>query len=255
MIQALLIDDEAPARESLRKKLELFCPEVSIIGESGSISEAISILETEWPQLIFLDIDLGTTSGFDLLEQLPTLADNQALPEVIFITAHDEYAIRAIKFSALDYVLKPIDTEELVKAIRKFQDKHVADSPVSSSYDVLLENLKSLNKGPKRIMIPAGDGMQILKIINIVRCESSSNYTYFFLNDGSKLMASKTLKEFDAMLTPYSFERVHKSHLINLDYAVKYIPSDGGYIVLSDGTNIPVANRKKESLMRLFKGK
>ncbi len=254
MIQALLVDDEALARESLEKKLELFCPEVSIIGQASSLKEAITVLEDDWPQLIFLDIDLGQTSGFDLLEQLPSLADDRALPEVIFITAHDEYAIRAIKFSALDYVLKPIDTEELVKAIRKFQEKH-DQKPLGNSYDVLLENLRSVNSGPRRIMIPAGDGLQILKVSDIVRCESSSNYTYFYLNDGTRLMASKTLKEFDMLLSPYSFERIHKSHLVNLNYAIRYVTSDGGYLVLEDGSNIPVANRKKERLMRLFKGK
>ncbi|MCC5915919.1 MAG: response regulator transcription factor [Cryomorphaceae bacterium] len=254
MIQAILIDDEKNARESLNKKLELFCPEVSIIGEAESIDTALALFEEAWPHLIFLDIHLGNSSGFDLLEQLPTQSKDRPLPEVIFITAHDEYAIRAIKFSALDYLLKPIDTEELVKAIRKFQDKHEVDSR-GKSYDLLLENLQNINKQPKRIMIPAGDGMQIFKISDIIRCESSSNYTYFHIKGGTRLMASKTLKEFDNMLSPYSFERVHKSHLVNLEYAVRYLPSDGGYLVLEDGSSIPVANRKKERLMRLFRGK
>lgn len=250
MINAILIDDEAPARESLRKKLELFCPEVSVNAEASSVKEALTHMERMWPQLIFLDIHLGNASGFDLLEQLPSKAENKPLPEVIFITAHDEYAIRAIKFSALDYLLKPIDVEDLVKAIRKFEEKHDVDV---RGYDVLLENLRHINTRPKRIMIPAGDGMQILKVEDIVRCESSSNYTNFFLNNGTKLMASKTLKEFDQMLTPYDFERVHKSHLVNMKYAIKYITSDGGYLVLEDGATIPVANRKKDHLMKLFK--
>lgn len=250
MIKAILIDDEALARESLHKKLELFCPEVSVISEASTLDEAITALEDQWPQLIFLDIHLGNASGFDLLEQLPAKSDGRPLPEVIFITAHDEYAIRAIKFSALDYLLKPIDAEELVKSIRKFEEKHDVDA---RGYDLLLENLRNVNTRPKRIMIPAGDGMQILRVEDIVRCESSSNYTNFYLNTGSRLMASRTLKDFDQMLSPYDFERVHKSHLVNMKYAIKYMPADGGYLVLEDGATIPVANRKKERLMKLFK--
>ncbi len=250
MINAILIDDEALARESLLKKLELFCPEVTVIDEASSIDEAVKALEDQWPHLIFLDIHLGKASGFDLLEQLPAKSDDRPIPEVVFITAHDEYAIRAIKFSALDYLLKPIDAEELVKAVRKFEEKHHVDA---RGYDVLLENLRNINQRPKRIMIPSGDGMQILNVVDIVRCESSSNYTKFYLNDGSKLMASRTLKEFDQMLCPYDFERIHKSHLVNMKYATKYIPSDGGYLVLEDGSTVPVANRKKDHLMKLFK--
>jgi two-component system LytT family response regulator len=210
----------------------------------------MDVIKNHNPDAIFLDIKLAGESGFDILDELSQ--DPNLNPEIIFITAHDEFAIQAIKFSALDYLLKPIDPEELVKAVRKVESqkglpKHAAN------LNVLVENIRQASDSPKKIVVPTSDGMHILKISDIVRLESSSNYTTFFLNSEKSLLASKTLKEFDNMLEGYNFNRVHKSHLVNMNYLKKYVQTDGGYLVLEDGSKIPVANRKKEQLVSILK--
>ena len=249
MLKALIIDDEENSRISLKGKLELFCPEIESIGLAEDVSTAIEEVKSVNPDIIFLDVKLAGETGFDLLEALKK--ENLLTADVIFTTAHDEFAIKAIKFSAIDYLLKPIDAEDLVTAVRKVEEK----KGVNPTYnlDVLLENFRQASDSPKKIVIPSSDGMHILRVSDIKRCESSSNYTQFFLNNGKKLLASKTLKEFDNMLCEYSFERIHKSHLVNMNYVKKYVQSDGGYLIMEDGSQIPVANRKKEHLVTLLK--
>lgn len=249
MLRALIIDDEENSRVSLKGKLELFCPEIETIALASDVTSGVEQVKSVNPDVIFLDVKLAGESGFDLLEQLQQ--EDLLNAEVIFTTAHDEYAIKAIKFSATDYLLKPIDAEDLVTAIRKVEAKK--DINPSVKLDVLIENIRQASDSPKKIVIPSSDGMHIIRVSDIIRCESSSNYTQFFLNTGKMLLASKTLKEFDNMLTDYSFERIHKSHLVNMNYVKKYVQSDGGYLIMNDGSQIPVANRKKEHLLTLLK--
>jgi two-component system LytT family response regulator len=250
MIQALLVDDEQNSRDTLKGKLELFCPEVEVVAEADSVAAAAEALQKHKPGLLFLDIELAGESGFDLLKDI---ADNDEVnPSVIFITAHDEFAIKAIKFSALDYLLKPIDPEELVKAVRKAEEEKGMPSR-ASSFDLLVENIRKAADSPKKVVVPTSDGMHVIKISEIMRLESSSNYTTFYLNNTKKLLASKTLKEFDSILQGYSFNRIHKSHLVNMNFVKRYVQTDGGYLILEDGTNIPVANRKKEQLLSILK--
>jgi len=251
MIRALLIDDEPSAREGLIGKLKLFVPEVEVVGEAGGIAEALVSIDENTPDLLFLDINLAGETGFELLEKLES-REEDVRPEVIFLTAHDEFALRAIKFSALDYLLKPVDPEDLVKAVRKFEERRGAGG--RGGLSVLMENMRSGGEGPKRIVVPTYDGLHILKVSDIIRCESSSNYTYFHLKDAKPILASRTLKEYDLMLSGFNFERIHKSHLINMNYVKRYVPSDGGYMVMEDGSRIPVANRKKEQLLKMIKG-
>lgn len=251
MISALIVDDETASREGLRGKLSLLAPEVDVIAEASGIEEALAAIREQQPEVIFLDINLSGENGFELLERLEKEDDGSAeKPAVIFITAHDEYALRAIKFSALDYLLKPIDPEELVKAIRKLEEKK---NESGLSMGVLIENLRGGSGMPKRIVVPTYDGMHILKVSDIIRCESSSNYTNFLLKDAKPILASKTLKEYDQLLTPFNFERIHKSHLINMNYVKRYVPSDGGYMIMEDDSRIPVANRKKEQLLKMIR--
>lgn len=255
MIKAFIIDDEAAACEALAGKIKLFCPEVKILGTAHDFDSALDKISHHCPDLIFLDIHLADRSGFDVVEALHKDDSFENYnPEIIFITAHDEYAIRAIKISALDYLLKPVDPEELVMAVRKYQDKKKTNDTITNdSYDILLENLRVNNENPKKIVVPASDGMHVVRISEIVRCESNSNYTIFILSKNRRLVASRTLKDFDLMLTPYYFERIHKSHLINLNFVKKYVPSDGGYVLMEDMSTIPVANRKKERLITLLR--
>lgn len=250
MIKVVIVDDEENSRETLRGKLELFCPEVEVIGEAGDVENGIAAVTEHKPDAVFLDIQLADESGFDILE---SIRDNDEIdPKVIFITAHNEFAIKAIKFSALDYLLKPIDPEELVRAVRKVEeDKGLPKR--AASFNVLVENIRQASDSPKKIVIPTSDGMHVIKVNDIVRLESSSNYTTFYLDGQKSLLASKTLKEFDGMLSGYNFQRVHKSHLVNMNFLKRYVQTDGGYLVLEDGSKIPVANRKKEQLLSMLK--
>lgn len=250
MLKALIVDDEANSRASLKGKLDLFCPDIQPIQEAEDIDSAISEIAGGRPDVMFLDVKLAGETGFELLERI----QNDGIDwrgEVIFTTAHDEFALKAIKFSALDYLLKPIDAEELVKAVRKVQQINSVEP--SAGISVLLENYRATTDSPKKIVIPSSDGMHIIKVSDILRCESSSNYTQFVLKTGKNLLASKTLKEFDNMLSDHNFERIHKSHLVNMDYVKRYVQSDGGYVIMEDDSRIPVANRKKEHLMALLK--
>lgn len=253
MFKALIIDDEANGRTTLRGKLEYYCPEIDNIDEAASVAEALEKIQSNQPDVLFLDIKLGGESGFELLEKLDPKVVGAI--EIIFTTAHDEFALKAIKFSALDYLLKPIAIEELEVAVRKLKEKRATEPGIEKNLKVLLENFKQTTEAHKKIAVSSSDGITILRVADIIRLESSSNYTNFFLKDGSKLLASKTLKEFDTMLSGNTnFERIHKSHLVNMDFVRKYLQADGGYIVLEDGMKIPVANRKKEELLKKIKG-
>lgn len=250
MLKALIIDDEENSRAALRGKLELFCPDINPIHEAGDIDSAIKEVVSGKPDVMFLDVKLAEGTGFELLEKIRD-ENVEWDGEVIFTTAHDEFALKAIKFSALDYLLKPIDPEELVKAVRKVQQ--INSVAPQAGISVLLENFRSATESPKKIVIPSSDGMHIINVSDILRCESSSNYTQFVLKTGKNLLASKTLKEFDNMLSDHNFERIHKSHLVNMNYVKRYVQSDGGYVIMEDDSRIPVANRKKEHLMTLLK--
>lgn len=250
MIKVVIVDDEENSRDTLRGKLELFCPEVEVAGEAENVADGIAIITEKKPDAVFLDIQLAGESGFDILQEIRD--NNELNPEIIFITAHDEFAIKAIKFSALDYLLKPIDPEELVKSIRKVEEEKGVPKK-ASNINVLVENIRQASDSPKKIVVPTSDGMHVIKLTDIIRLESSSNYTTFFLKDQKSLLASKTLKEFDNMLSGYNFNRIHKSHLVNMNYLKRYVQTDGGYLVLEDGSKIPVANRKKEQLLSTLK--
>lgn len=240
-MRALLLDDELPVLDSLQGKLNLFCPEVEVVAATTTVSEALAILATEQIDVVFLDVNLNGESGFDLI----TKYEGDALPALIFTTAHDEFAIQAIKHAALDYLLKPIDAEDLVKAVRKAGN---TTTPAQANVAQM-----AAQGAPKKLVIPTTEGMHILNVAEIVRCESSSNYTKFFLLDKSSVLASKTMKEYETLLRPAGFERVHKSHLVNLEMISKYVSADGGYLLLTEGSTVPVSNRKKETLVQHLK--
>jgi len=240
-MKALLLDDEQPVLEALQGKLNLFCPEVQVVALCQKVDDALAQLRSEDIDIVFLDVNLSGESGFDLIEKW----DGEELPSLIFTTAHDEFAVQAIKHAALDYLLKPIDDEELVKAVRKAGEKVGVDRQ---------SVVKEASKGaPKKLVIPTTEGMHILNVEDIVRCESSSNYTQFFLSDKTSVLASKTMKEYETLLRPAGFERVHKSHLVNLEMIAKYVSADGGYLLLIEGSTVPVSNRKKEVLVQHLK--
>ena len=250
MITALLIDDDKHLRTGMKSMLDRYASDIQIIGEAESVKTGITALEKFKPQVVFLDIHLSDGTGFDILEQVAK--NGKTTSHIVFITAHEQYALKAFKFSALDFLLKPVDPEELQKTIVKIKET-LGKNHSFEHIDLLLENIRKKVDHFKRIALSTSDGIHLFEISDIIRCESQDNYTTFFIKNHKPLLISKTLKEYEDLLTEHGFERVHQSHLINLSYLKSYIKNDGGYVVMADNTNIPIAQRKKERLQELIK--
>lgn len=241
MIPAVIIDDVEQARITLREDLETYCPDIEIIGEADGVVSGGKLLREVQPDIVFLDIQMQDGSGFDLLEILGDFSF-----KIIFTTASDAYAIKAFRFSAIDYLLKPIDPDELTEAVKK-----ASTGTRRESVDALLQNVKG-QKAPTRLALNTLEKIHVVKIEDILRCESSANYTIFYFVGGRQLLVTKTLKEFDNMLSDQGFMRVHQSHLINSTYIKEFVKVDGGYIVMNDGTEVPVSSRKRSSVMQML---
>ncbi|HMU68485.1 MAG TPA: LytTR family DNA-binding domain-containing protein [Chitinophagales bacterium] len=241
MLKAIIIDDESRARSALKQEITLNCPDVHIIGEADSISASVSLLEKADPDIIFLDIQLSDGLGFTVLEQIEN--DDYA---IIFTTAYSEYALKAFKTSAVDYLLKPIDSEELVAAVNKVknakEEKHLQQVANSARRD-----LNALQQ--KKIILHTTEGLHVIPVGDIIRCNSYGNYSFVFLKDGSKILLAKILKEIEESLQHYGFERVHHSHLINLNHVKSFRNKDGGMVMMSDMSEVPVSMRKKSAFL------
>ena len=245
-IRALIVDDEELARKNLAILIEQHCPTVDVVGEASSASEARKFLKSGEIDLMFLDIEMPNGSGFDLLESLDEPIDFK----IIFITAYHEYALRAFKFSAVDYLLKPINYEELKQAVSKVRPGK--EQEPKEKIDTLIENISKKGGTMNKIALPSMEGLQFVNLDEIIYCESQDNYTQFFLTDGKRVMVSKTIKHFEELLDPDRFFRVHRSNIINLKYIDKYVKGEGGYVVMKQGERIPVSRRRKESFLQLF---
>jgi len=251
MITAILIDDDANLRNGMKSFLARYAPEISIIGEADSVETGVATMQQLQPQVVFLDIQLGDGTGFDILEQLAA-KNGKVTSNIVFITAHEQYAIKAFRFSALDFLLKPVDPEELQKVVGKI--KKVLDRNDNYAHiDLLLENIRRKVDNFKRIALSTSDGIHLFEISDIIRCESEDNYTKFYIKNSKPILISKTLKEYEDLLTEHGFERIHQSHLINLSYLKSYIKKDGGYVIMADNSNLPISQRKKERLQELLK--
>ncbi|MDD3687396.1 MAG: LytTR family DNA-binding domain-containing protein [Bacteroidales bacterium] len=244
MLKTVVIDDELNGRNIVKSFLEKYCDGVNVIGEADGVESGVECIIENNPDLVFLDIQMQDGTGFDLLEKLP-----KRNFKLVFVTSFDHYAIKAFKFSAVDYILKPVDPDQLVEAVEKVKAMAPADN-VESKIDVLISNINSLEK----IALPSMDGIRFVKINEIIRCESDNNYTLFYLTSKEKILVSKTLKDFEILLSGSKFYRVHKSHLVNLKFISKYIPGEGGYLILEDGSHVDVSRRKKEGLMQILMG-
>lgn len=250
MITALLIDDDSNLRNGMKSLLARYAPEIKIVGEADSVETGVALLLQNQPQVVFLDIHLGDGSGFDLLEAVNQRGKLNS--QIVFITAHEQYAIKAFRFSALDFLLKPVDPEELQKVIEKLQQ--VIDKNDSVAHiDLLLENIRKKVDNFKRIALSNSDGIHLFEVSDIIRCESEDNYTKFYIKNSKPILISKTLKEYEELLAAHGFERIHQSHLINLAYLKSYIKKDGGYVIMADNANLPISQRKKERLQELLK--
>lgn len=243
MIRAIIVDDEPYCCEVLSTLLEKYCPEVTIEAICFSAKEAITAISTHSPQLVFLDIEMPHMNGFQLLERLPHIDF-----DLIFTTSYDQYAIKAIKFSALDYLLKPIDRGELQIAVRKAVDR--LQHPLPQQLQILLQKLYQPPPQVSRVALPTMEGLQLVPLDTIISCASSSNYTIISLKDKQKIIVSRTLKEIEEMLEDYLFMRVHHSYLVNLNEIRKYIKGEGGNLIMSDGSSVDVSRSKKEQLLK-----
>ena len=246
MIKALIIDDEQHCIEELLYLLKPYKGSIKVLAHAQTIEQGMSLIQEFDPDLVFLDIQIGDKSGFDLIQKISPL-----FFDVIFTTAYDKYAVEAFKFSALDYLLKPIESENLKRAIEKYHNKSTVRF-LEQKIDVLTHNLKSLDT-QKKITVPTSEGYEFLEIPQIIRFQSDINYTDIYLKSGKKITVSKTLKSFEELLEPAQFFRVHNSHLINLRLVKKYIKGKGGYVIMDDNTNIEVSTRRKEGLLSRLK--
>jgi two-component system, LytTR family, response regulator len=243
MINAIIVDDEETSRMTLSKLVEMHCPGVMITALCDSVPGAKKAIEKLKPDLVFLDVEMPFQNGFTLLEEIKSPCFR-----VVFTTAYNHYAIKAIKYSALDYLLKPIDTDELVSAIDKIKQQKQSNALPIRDFEILLSNLQAKGMDVK-IAVPAFDGLQMINTKDIIKCTAHESYTGILLESRTELVVSKILKECEELLSGLNFFRVHNSCLINLSHVVKYIKGDGGYVIMSNGDSVEVSRRKKNELL------
>lgn len=250
MIKAVIIDDDSNLREGMKVMVNLYAPEIIIAGEAESVKTGIELIEKVSPDIIFLDILMNDGSGFDVLEQLKKRYGTISF-HVVFITAHEKFAIKAFRFSALDFLLKPVDPDELQSVITKIKNI-ICQNNNHHHIELLLENIRRKPNGFRKIALSTSGGIHLFEIKDIIRCESEDNYTRFYFKNQKPVMISKTLKEYEELLEDQGFERIHQSHLINLNELKSYIKKDGGFVVMSDDSKLPVSQRKKERLQEMI---
>jgi two-component system, LytTR family, response regulator len=246
MLKAILIDDERSSRNALRQKLINHCPEVTIIAECENGEEGIKNIEEKNPDIIFLDVEMPRMNGFTMLQQL-----QQHNFQIIFITAYDHYAIKAIKFSALDYLVKPVEVADLKLAVEKAAAKR-KNSYGNPALEMLLQNLMNKEKEQHHIAIPCMDGLQFVETGNIIYLEAESNYSIFHLAGNKKITVAKTLKDFEELLPSSIFIRIHHSFIININCIEKYTKGEGGQVLMKNGVTLDVARRKKEAFIKMI---
>jgi len=243
MITAIIVDDEPYSCESLATLIERYCPDVKLLDICYSGADALKAIKEQAPTLLFLDIEMPGMNGFEMLQQLPSINFS-----IIFTTSYDQYAIKAIKFSALDYLLKPVDREDLQIAVQKAMQSEKQSLP--QQIEILLQKLNHPTIPVNKIAIPTIEGLQMIFVEDIISCSSESNYTVLHLKNKQKITASRTLKEIEEMLEDYSFTRVHHSYLVNLNEVEKYFRGDGSYLMMSDGSAIDVSRSRKDLLLK-----
>lgn len=243
---AIIIDDESKSRAALKALLNRYAPEVEVLGEADGFSTGIEMIKKYHPDVVFLDIQMPDGSGFRLLEEVGEINF-----DVIITTAYNEFAIKAIRFSALDYLMKPIVPEELAAAVSKLKHRSPGERYDPGSLFPGRQTGAPPNE-PEKIKLSTADRIHIIEIDEILRCESDNYYTRFYFRDGSSLLISKTLKEHEELLGPHNFVRPHKSHLVNLKYVRGFRKHEGGFIVMSDGSLIPVSRRKREMIINVL---
>lgn len=248
MLRAIIIDDEQECINSLKFDLKKYCPEVNIIDSCNNGKEGIKAINQKRPDIVFLDIDMPFINGFDVIEMVPNIDF-----EVIFTTAYDKFALKAFQISAVDYLLKPIEPESLKKSVKKVQYLKEYGNP-KKQISYLLQQIKDIeNNTVKKVALPTFDGIDLVSLDEIIYCQSDGAYSYIYFSDGSKLYISKTLRYLEEVLCDYDFLRVHNSYIVNIEYVRKYAKTDGGYLIMKDGSEVRVSRSKKDELMKIFK--
>ncbi|MEM7486559.1 MAG: LytTR family DNA-binding domain-containing protein [Bacteroidota bacterium] len=247
ILKVVIVEDEKRSRDTLKTLLEEFCKDVQVIATASSVSEAVKVLSVFSPDVVFLDIELQSGVGFDILEQIkdPDF-------EIIFTTAFEKYAIRAIKFSSLDYLLKPIDLDELKEAVEKAR-RRMDTNVYRQQIETLMQSIGNDSHKQEKICLATTSGMEFIAIEDVVLCKADGSYTSFVLKNKNTLLVSKHLKEYEILLAEQQFMRVHNSFLINLKEVKKYIKSDGGYIIMSNDMHVSISPRKKDELIESMK--
>lgn len=240
-MRTVIIDDEAKGRQTLRNFIEKYAPELNLIAEAENVEQGVKLIDKEKPELVFLDIQMLDGTGFDLLGQV--MFDDFKL---IFCTAHDKYAVKAFRFSAIDYLLKPLDPDIFAAAIKKISAE--SSMLLKSKLEVLNANKNDFS----RIALHSAEGISLVNVDQIIRLESNINYTKFIIKGGTGILVTKTLKEYDELLSTHGFVRIHKSHLVNLSHITKYIKGEGGWVIMTDCSKIEVSRRKKEQLLSVL---
>ena len=245
-MKAALIEDNPSVKRTLIQLIKDYCPEVSIIGEAGNVKEGIQLLSNLKTDIVFLDVEMPDGTGFDILKGLKDI-DFQ----VIFTTSHEKYAIKAIKYSAIDFLLKPVDPEELIEAVNKAKE-NINQSFTTEKIANLLKAVDNKSEEPQSLILRDKYGIQSVDLDEIIYLESHGSYTKFYLTSGETLMISKGLKEYESLLPADHFFRCHQSYLINMNYLKRYDKRDGDYLILKDGSKVPLASRKKDILLQKF---
>lgn len=245
MLRAILVDDEINSTDVLHWQLNTYCPSVNVLCECNTPEDALEKISTLQPDVVFLDIEMPGMNGFELLSKLKPLTF-----DVIFITAYNQFAVKAFRENAADYLLKPVEKEDLKAAVEKVmqREKHQATEKLDSMLKIFKEQMRATRK----IALPTNDGIAFLNVDQIIRIESESNYSFVFLVSGEKVCITKTLKQVEEALEDQPFYRVHQSHIVNLHHIQKFVREDGGYLVMSDRSNITVARQRKEGFLELF---
>jgi two-component system LytT family response regulator len=246
-ISSIIIDDEPNNIQNLTTILHTYCPDIHIVATAYNADDGIAAIKQHDPQLVFLDIQMPVRSGFDVLTDFPNAGF-----EVIFITAYDQYGIRAIKFSALDYLLKPLDIAELKLAVEKARQK-IATKNRDQKLESLIEYIKRGKNEVPKIALPTMSEIRYMKVDEIVRCEASDNYTTFYITTGERILVCKTLKEFAELLQPHDFIRTHQSHLVNVHFVKSYLREDGGALLMNDLVKIPISRHNRDGVKDAFK--